>query len=279
MNSWREKSATFTGRSFKATTLKDFTLRTLKVLYLELIRNGYTLACYKQYAEGGLRQNRKWAVIRHDVDARPQFAVNMASLEYQLGIATTYYFRSHPALPVEPIKRVADLGHEIGFHYESFARQNGNQEKAILDFAKGLQQIRTHAPVSTIAMHGSPLSRHNNLHLWQYFDYHDFDVQAEVYLDTDFQSIAYFTDTGRAWNSPVNLRDKPSPWKQQPVPSTFHFISAITNGEMPSKMILNIHPQRWSDSWRHWHLERYGQRFRNTFKRILLLQQKVWKQQ
>jgi hypothetical protein len=45
-------------------------------------------------------------------------------------------------------------------------------------------------------MHGSPLSRINNLDLWQTHDYRDLGIAGEPYLDVDFTQVFYLTDTG-----------------------------------------------------------------------------------
>ncbi len=55
-------------------------------------------------------------------------------------------------------------------------------------------------PVSTVCMHGSPLSRVSNLDLWKKYDYRGLGIIAEPYLDIDFDEVFYLTDTGRRWD-------------------------------------------------------------------------------
>ena len=58
-------------------------------------------------------------ILRHDVDRRPLNALTTAKLENELGIRGTYYFRIVPESFDETIiKQIAELGHEIGYHYE-----------------------------------------------------------------------------------------------------------------------------------------------------------------
>jgi len=64
-------------------------------------------------------------LIRHDVDITPWAALAMAELEAEEGVATTYYYRLHApfynlldAAVLDSVLRVAELGHEVGLHYE-----------------------------------------------------------------------------------------------------------------------------------------------------------------
>ncbi|MEA3317517.1 MAG: hypothetical protein U9R54_06130 [Bacteroidota bacterium] len=84
----------------------------------------------------------------------------MAKIQADLGIKASYYFRAVPASWNETIiQKIAELGHEIGYHYECLTTTNGDIEKGIKDFEKNLNALRKLAPVSTICMHGSPRSK------------------------------------------------------------------------------------------------------------------------
>jgi hypothetical protein len=88
-------------------------------------------------------------------------------------------------------------------HYE------GRFIKGIADFQKNLEELRKLAPVSTICMHGSPLSKYDSKDLWKHFDYHDFGIIGELYFDVDFKKVFYLTDTGRKWDGDkVSVRDR-----------------------------------------------------------------------
>ena len=84
----------------------------------------------------------KYVILRHDIDAKPENALKVAKLEYDLGIKSTYYFRIiNPVYNKETIMKINELGHEIGYHYEVLAKERGNKEKAILNFEKNLNSI------------------------------------------------------------------------------------------------------------------------------------------
>jgi hypothetical protein len=57
--------------------------------------------------------------LRHDVDRSPNYALKTAQIEHDLGIRGSYYFRIVPeSFDAGIIERIAELGHEIGYHYE-----------------------------------------------------------------------------------------------------------------------------------------------------------------
>ncbi|MBA7530624.1 hypothetical protein ES705_22833 [subsurface metagenome] len=80
---------------------------------------------------------------------------------------------------------------------------------AIESFQKNLETLRKIAPVKTICMHGSPLSKWDNRNLWEKYDYKAFGIIGEPYYDVDYSKVLYITDTGRKWNNQsVSVRDK-----------------------------------------------------------------------
>ncbi|MCA8941399.1 MAG: hypothetical protein KDB80_02465 [Planctomycetes bacterium] len=84
---------------------------------------GYWLPLVRDVAFG--LPDRDFFLVRHDVDITPWAALEMAELEHDEGVATTYYFRLHAPfynlLDVEAadcVRKIHDLGHEVGLHYE-----------------------------------------------------------------------------------------------------------------------------------------------------------------
>ena len=97
-------------------------------------------------------------------------------------------------------------------------------------------------------MHSSPLSKWDNRDLWKRYDYRDFGIIAEPYFDADFNEVLYLADTGRSWNnSNTNVRDKVNSKFDITIKDTHHLIEKIQNNELPDKIMMNVHPQRWTD--------------------------------
>lgn len=253
--------------------MRDFTTNILQLLFSSLKSANYEFRTVAGY----LRSPSSPAVIlRHDVDARPHNALQCAELEHRVGITGTFYFRAVPGSYDERIiKQISNLGHETGYHYEDLAAAKGDPEKAIISFNENLAKLRQVAPVETICMHGSPMSKHDNRLLWQKYSYQDYGLIGEPYLDIDFQKVRYLTDTGRRWNGErFSIRDRVTAPPDKPVGrqefrTTNDLILAAGKGSLPQVMMLTIHPQRWDNRLIPWLYELCWQNTKNAVKGFL----------
>jgi 3-dehydroquinate synthetase len=108
----------------------DFTLNTYKLLLSASLTSGYSFQTYFEFVQD---TKEKAIIMRHDVDRLSANALQMARLEYEMGIGSTYYFRVVSQSWNESIIReIADLGHEIGYHYEDLSMCKGDMERAIM---------------------------------------------------------------------------------------------------------------------------------------------------
>ena len=111
-------------------------------------------------------------IFRHDVEKRYKNALRMAEIEHSQGIMGTFYFRfSKRHFQGDIVKEIAKLGHEVGYHYDDLSKCHGNFEKAMNRFRGNLRLLRNMAPVTTICMDGSPLSKYDNRNLWDKYNY------------------------------------------------------------------------------------------------------------
>ena len=235
----------------------DFTLSAYKE-YIDLILKGeLTVYCFKNFFKQKPKPNQ-FVMIRHDVDRKPYRALKMAQLENQMGINSTYYFRSKPhTLNKEIIEKIFSLGHEIGYHYESLSDTNGNMNLALIDFKNNLDKLRKFAPISTISMHGRPFSQYDNRDIWKDKLNHQqllkkFGILGEVYLDIDYTDIAYINDTGRNWSSnQSNIRDKIISQVDCDFLNKNELKKALKEKKF-KKIIFQIHPERWNDNILSW---------------------------
>jgi hypothetical protein len=260
----------------------DFTLIIYKKLISTLQSQSYLFQTLEDYIQNSAE---RVVIIRHDVDRLPENALRIAKLENELGVKASYYFRILPfSFDEKIIKEIANLGHEIGYHYENLSTAKISKEKykskkkiyeaelfelAIKDFDKNLDKFRKLYPVKTICMHGSPRSTWDSRDLWNRYNYKDFGIIAEPYFDIDFKQFAYFTDTGRCWNGDkFSVRDKvDSPYNYH-FKSTQDIIKHVN--ELPDKLMFTVHPERWNDVFFPW-LKAYAwQNIKNVAKRMLL---------
>lgn len=251
--------------------MRDFTLTIYKQLLRSAIDAGYTLTSYEDYIVNG-HNYTKIFILRHDVDDLPQNSVNTAHIEQQLGAKGSYYFRVvKQSLHPPCIYKIKALGHEIGYHYEDMTLNNGNYEKSYEHFKEKLNLFRTYYPVKTICMHGSPLSNWDNKLLWQNYDYRDLGIIGEPYFDIDFSKVLYITDTGRKWNNTTSsVRDRVKTNYNFSFKSSYDIMKAFNENKLPLTIMLNIHPQRWTNNKALWIKELIMQNLKNTIKKLFV---------
>jgi hypothetical protein len=188
--------------------------------------------------------------LRHDVDRLPSRALQLARLEKELDVSSTYFFRVKGVSFHRPtIGKIAGLGHEIGYHYEDLSDAGGDAVRAIESFKQNLRKFDEFGGVSSIAMHGRPFSKWDNRDLWKDFDYRDYGPLVEAYRDVESSGFFYFTDVGRCWNSRSNQRDHlnrlaKEALDRQPA-GTRDLIRFIAGRH--ADMIISTHPERWTD--------------------------------
>jgi hypothetical protein len=250
----------------------DFTIKQYKKLTITLQSQGYFFQTFREFIKKPIV---KTIILRHDVDRLPQNSLQTAKIENDLGIKGSYYFRAVPeSWDEDIIKRIASLGHEIGYHYENLTTSNGNISKAIEDFTTNLDKLRQLASITTICMHGSPRSKLDNKDIWKKYNYHDFGIIGEPYFDIDFSKVLYLTDTGRMWDGyKVSVRDKieghQDRWNKEGL--RFHSTNDIISGikKLPDQIMFTVHSQRWYDKSFPWLKELVWQNAKNVGKRVL----------
>ncbi len=248
----------------------DYSIQAYKLLFSTLVSKEYSVIANDNSDE---TQKQNLIILRHDIDAKPLKALAIAKVENSLDIISTYFFKINPTiLNPQIVKQIISLNHCIGYHYEDLVRNHGNFSKAISDFEKNLDNIRKLYPVTTICADGDPLSKYNNLWLWDKYDYKRFGIESEISLDIDYNEYAYYTDTGRSWDGDkYNVWDHVKTNKIFPqFHSTFDIIDAVEKGVFPEKAVINIHPQRWTDNILDWTKELIFQKIKNNGKYLIV---------
>lgn len=251
----------------------DFTIEQYKRLLQSLVAQGYAFQTFRDFLG---KPESKAIVLRHDVDLLPYNSLAFARIQAQQRVRGVYYFRAVPeSWNEDVIREIASLGHEIGYHYECLTTCKGDMKEAIADFEKNLSALRRLAPVSTICMHGSPMSRYDSKDLWKHYRYRDYGIVGEPYFDVDFSRVFYLTDTGRRWDGDkVSVRDKVNAVATElSFHSTAEIIRFADAGKLPSQIMFTFHPQRWNNSLVLWTKELLLQNVKNVVKRLLVTRQ------
>ena len=248
----------------------DFTVKIYRSLLQSLIGQKYDFQTFEGFLASPAPRS---IVLRHDVDLLPHNSLAFAQIQSEAGVNGTYYFRAVPESWDEAvIKDIAALGHEIGYHYECLTTTNGDLEAGIADFEKNLHALRRLAPVSTICMHGSPMSKFDSKDLWKTHDYHDYGIVGEPYFDVSFREVFYLTDTGRRWDGDnVSVRDRVDSGFDLHFHATDEIIAAAHRGDLPEQVMFTFHPQRWNDDKLLWGRELIFQKCKNLIKQYFFV--------
>ena len=239
----------------------DFTLQKYRELCEAVLENYKPLTVRSYLVE---KPTNKFVILRHDVDKKPESALKLAKLESELGIRSTYYFRmKKDVFKPDIIKKIAKMGHEVGYHYEVLDKARGDPEKAIKIFEEELRRFRKICDVHTICMHGNPLTPWLNKDIWKEYDYRKFGIIGEAYISIDFDKIMYFSDTGRTWSSRYNVKDFASSKKD--VKSTDDLIDLLRK-DVAKRFYILTHPNRWSSNHIEWFAELISQNIKNIGK-------------
>ena len=249
--------------------MRDFTIKMFKAVCSEVKNQGYVPITVDDYCSGKADLKSKNIIFRHDVDKKIDTALRMATIEYEMNIRATYYFRYIPTV-FQPaiIQKIKDLNHEIGYHYEVLDKTNGNHEQAIVLFEKELESLRETADIRTACMHGNPIKPWSNRDLWKTYDYQKFGIIGEPYLSIDYNKFLYFSDTGRTWSGKYTVKDVVDKPNTEKIRHTHDIITLMKSGRCPHICML-IHPNRWSDDTVDWFSELLWQNVKNMGKQLL----------
>ncbi len=252
--------------------MKDFIHKIYKEFLETLKVKEFQFLTIDEFYNSKYNKSKPFILIRHDVDRRPNSSLKMAKIENSMGVKATYYFRTIPkTLKPKIIKEIVNLGHEIGYHYESLAETNGDYKKAIQDFEKNLEKLREIYPIKTIAMHGRPTSKWDSRMLWDRYNYKKYNIVIEPYFDIDFKEILYITDASRQWdNENTNLRDKVDSGFDFKFTNTVDIINLIQDIDAPKRIMINIHPEHWAESNFEWYKILIIRKSKNFIKKLIL---------
>lgn len=209
-----------------------------------LLAKGYRIGAVRDYFE---RVEPPCVFLRHDVDRLVFRAVNMAAAERDLGVRATYYFRCNAAMrfPEQAIRRTAEMGHEVGFHYETVVRMKGVATDVLRRFSEELAALRRIAVVTTATAHGSPLSKLSNMGYTRSLDLAQFGLAGDPAISIDFNRALYASDTGGTYGSRHNYRDWSDGRNLASAMSPVELADWLDPGREPV-VVISSHPERWA---------------------------------
>jgi hypothetical protein len=193
----------------------------------------------------------KYAVIRHDIEFSPDRALDIAKIESDLGIVSTYFFQitnnCYNSLSMQNlsiIKQIHELGHSIGAHINTsyIDRVNTKELTTIVQDDLNTLSAYTDIDIDIFSFHRPTKEQLAcyleiegciNAYGKQFFQYCD-DVTTDIELD-----VTYLADSNHQWKY------------GHPVDIDFSNIN---------KLQLNTHPFSWT---------KYGFGNINNFKSLV----------
>lgn len=147
-------------------------------------------------------------ILRHDVDLSPQRALEMARLEADLGVRSTYLFLLTTPVynlleieHVEALEEIASLGHDVGVHFNTHHYWDDQPPVAEL-----VETVRSECEtlgrlldrdVSVVSPHVPP----------EWMLGRDFAAFTNAYGTPYFDEIEYVSDSNQKWRDEPPLPD------------------------------------------------------------------------
>lgn len=274
-----------------------FTFDSYKTLLDHIGQQGYAALGIEQILlarRDGTVPEGKYVAIRHDVDYFPNRALSLAQIEADRKIATTYYIRRRFFDDnIDLVRKIAALGHQIGYHYEEVDthQKAPNMQvgrDAVGFFIGSLLDIdRLGFQIRSVCAHGNPLTDVDNrqvVHLLRDKDYLDKlaftydkdEIRAKVsdrlvgdasidITGEDFD--LYIPDTGR-FNPRYNLKDRIDNCAISGLSSLDDF-RQILSDPTHRRIYMNMHPDRWSGDLATWLFDFGFDTAKNMVKRFM----------
>lgn len=173
---------------------------------LSLLRQGgYAFTDYHDY-----QAHPRCVILRHDVDNSLPQALRLAEIEADEGVKSTWFvllrtdfYNPASASAQKTLRRIRELGHEIGLHFDEMAYSgedgiepcaNSSIEEHIRYEADVLADI-CGCPITTVSMHRpSKATLEADLKI---------PGMVNSYGQTFFHDFKYFSDSRRRWREPV----------------------------------------------------------------------------
>ena len=137
-------------------------------------------------------------ILRHDIDVSIDAAHQMAVIEHSLNIKSTYFLmlrspvynlfsRSNHQL----VKRIIDLGHEIGIHYDEAFYAKEKDLNTLIEEEASIMENMFEKKISVVSFHQPGLKIINN------------DIKIKNFINTydkqDLEGMTYISDSNKVW--------------------------------------------------------------------------------
>lgn len=205
---WKAESVLM---NLESMSVETFTLANYERLLVRGINSGYrTQTLIRRFRQATSALEGRTLLLRHDVDLSLSDARQMARLEANLGVKSTYFVRVRAAgynpfahenhAVLDEIRR---LGHEIGLHSEANLESTKTAAHQLLVREKCILESILNYPVAGVALH---LPK-RGIPLFADVPASSFGFDYEAYGDEIMGGFRFISDSNRKWGkgSPVEL--------------------------------------------------------------------------
>lgn len=177
----------------------EFTYLAYQNMLHLLKENGYDIVTYGKGLE-----YKKHAILRHDVDMSLQKAVELATIEYDEGVVSTFFllitsdfYNIFSIESRKALKRLMSFGHRIGLHFDETSYCIKSSEEMIekILYEKRLLEQVVEKDVLVVSMH-RPSKQTLELDL-------KIPGMYNSYSKAFFHDYKYVSDSRRKWREPV----------------------------------------------------------------------------
>jgi GNAT superfamily N-acetyltransferase len=178
----------------------EFTLAGYRNIVEALLRKGYEV---RGFADA--EPEKRHLILRHDLDMSIQSAVPMAEIERAMGVAATYFvlmrtefYNPHSPASVRDLKRLLELGHAIGLHFDPalYPEDRTSLDRGAADECAALESI-VGQPVTVISLHRPGKSPQGKL---IYGQKGTLGGRRQADEPIYFQNMAYRSDSRGGWH-------------------------------------------------------------------------------
>ena len=196
----------------------------------------YTFEAYRSFGESFLEAGHEFrgfgdhsgraVIVRHDVDLSPSKAAEMARLEADLGVETTYcVMLTSPAYDVlecvDTLETIQSLGHDVELHFDPhfyWSERPGTEtlESTVRAERETLQRLLG-TPVDVVSFHMPP----------EWVLGAEFEGFVNTYGPRFFEDVTYVSDSRQKWRTETPFDE-----------------------DLPDRVQALVHPGLWTDEGR-----------------------------
>ena len=203
-----------------------------------------------------LSRSQSWLAIKHDVETNVKRAHDIACIEARYGIRSTFFVQAELLEGnLQQLLAIAELGHEVTYHYDVLDANNGDIEKATNEFSETVTKFEEAGfAITSVCPHGNPMMNREG---WssnkdffrdagvskKFSKVFDLVVQGKEKIGRDY---TYVSDSGYGFKiiSDIVDNDK-APSEDIPLGSIDDVLKLISQHDA---VVISTHPHRWSSS-------------------------------